>query len=66
MIVAQLTEVQATELSTIEFVVDNLFYPIQDINDVWIISMQEVNQCSIEWVKKLPTIEYLPKIEIIL
>ena len=66
MIVAQLTEVQATELSTIEFVVDNLFYPIQDINDVWIISMEEVNQCSIEWVKELPIIEYLPKIEIII
>ena len=66
MIVAQLTEDQAVELVTIEFVPDTFFNPIQDINNIWIISLEEVNQCSIEWVKKLPIIEYLPKTETII
>jgi hypothetical protein len=59
-LVAQLTEAEAVELSTVEFIPDNLFNPIQDINGTWIISLQEVDQCSIEWVKELPQIEFLP------
>ena len=59
-LVAQLTEEQAVELSTIEFVPDTFFNPIQDINNIWIISLEEVNQCSIEWVKELPLIEFVP------
>jgi hypothetical protein len=37
------------------------FNPIQDINDNWIISEQEVNQSSLQWVKDLPLSEYQPK-----
>ena len=59
-LVAQLTEEQAVELSTIEFIPDTFFNPIQDINGTWIISVEEVEQCTIQWVKELPLIEYLP------
>lgn len=47
-----------------EFVTDNIFNPIQDINDNWVISEEEVEQCTNEqflWVKELPVIEYKPK-----
>jgi hypothetical protein len=37
------------------------FNPIQDINDNWIISEQEINQSSLQWLKDLPLSEYLPK-----
>ena len=37
------------------------FNPIQDLNDNWIISEQEINQSSLQWLKDLPLSEYLPK-----
>ncbi len=38
------------------------FYnPIQDINDNWIISEEEINQSTLEWLKSLPLTEYQPK-----
>ena len=38
------------------------FYnPIQDMNDNWIISEEEINQTNLEWLKSLPLTEYLPK-----
>ena len=38
------------------------FYnPIQDANDNWIISEEEINQSNLEWLKQLPLSEYLPK-----
>ena len=43
---------------------DSFFNPIQDINDNWIISVEEINFCTnpeFFWVKNLPLIEYLPK-----
>ena len=61
MIVAQLTPEQAEQLKGVEFTQDSFFNPIQDLNDVWIISLEEQEQCSIDWVKDLPLIEYLPK-----
>jgi hypothetical protein len=39
---------------------DNYFNPIKDADGNWIISTQEVEQCSIDWVKALPLIEYNP------
>jgi hypothetical protein len=60
MTVAKLTPEQAEQLKGIEVVKDNFFNPIQDKNGNWIISLEEVNQCSIEWVKSLPLIEYEP------
>lgn len=41
------------------------FNPVQDANDNWFISVEEVNNCDNEefmWVKELPLIEYTPQI----
>lgn len=43
---------------------DSFFNPIQDANDNWIISEEEINFCTnpeFFWIKNLPLIEYLPK-----
>jgi len=43
---------------------DCYFNPIQDINDNWIISVEEMANCTNEefiWVKDLPLIIYEPK-----
>jgi hypothetical protein len=43
---------------------DSYFNPIQDINDDWVISTQEMEECVVEefmWVKDLPLIDYEPK-----
>lgn len=37
------------------------FNPIQDVNDNWIISQEEINQSNLEWLKELELSEYLPK-----
>ena len=66
MTVYQLTQEQADSIRGVEFVPDNYFNPIQDANDNWIISVEEVGQCSIDWVKELPTIEYIPKESLLL
>ena len=46
------------------FAPDSYFNPIQDANDNWIISIQEMYYCVNEeflWVKDLPLILYTPK-----
>jgi hypothetical protein len=43
---------------------DSYFNPIQDIEDNWIISVEEMEFCvnpEFQWVKTLPLIEYKPK-----
>ena len=55
-----LTEEQAQLLFGVEFMPDNYFNPIKDANNNFIISIEEVEQCSIDWVKELPLIEYNP------
>jgi hypothetical protein len=55
-----LTAEQAASLIGVEFIADNYFNPIQDADGNFIISIEEVNQCSIEWVKALPLITYKP------
>ena len=43
---------------------DSYFNEIQDTNDNWIISTQEMDYCvnpDFLWVKDLPLIEYIPK-----
>jgi hypothetical protein len=55
-----LTEEQAALLIGLEFIPDNYFNPIKDANNNFIISIEEVEQCSIEWVKNLELIDYLP------
>jgi hypothetical protein len=59
--VYMLTEEQATQLSGVEYTTDMTFNPIQDANGNWIISGEEVSSTTIEWVKQLPAIEYIPK-----
>lgn len=63
MVVYLLTESQKNKLIGIEFIPDNFYNPIQDIDKNWIISDQEVEQTTNEnylWVKDLPQIEYKP------
>ena len=59
-----LTELQKDELIDQLYDPDSYFNPIQDANDNWIISIEEVDQCvnpELLWVKNLPLIEYTPK-----
>jgi len=58
--VALLTQEQADSLRGVEVVAGNYFNPIQDADGNWIISVEEVEQTQIEWVKELPLIEYKP------
>lgn len=60
MIVHLLTEQEAQSLIGVEFIPDNYFNPILDADGNWIISIEEVQQCSIDWVKLLPLITYKP------
>ena len=55
-----LTQEQAEMLIGVEFMPDNYFNPINDADGNLIISIEEVEQCSIEWVKSLPLITYKP------
>ena len=55
-----LTQEQAEMLIGVEFMPDNYFNPIIDADGNHIISIEEVEQCSIDWVKALPLINYKP------
>ena len=62
--VGLLTEEQKNELTGQQFMLDVYFNPVQDNNDNWIISIQEIDQCVNEefmWVKDLELIPYEPK-----
>jgi hypothetical protein len=62
--VGLLTEVQKDELVNQLYDEDSYFNPIQDLNDNWIISVEEIDQCvnpEFMWVKELPLIPYEPK-----
>jgi hypothetical protein len=64
--VGLLTESQKNELFGQLYDEDSYFNPIQDINNDWIISVEEIDQCvtpEFQWVKDLPLIEYIPKPE---
>jgi hypothetical protein len=62
--VGLLTEIQKDELVGQLYDLDSYFNPIQDLNDNWIISIEEMQQNenpNFTWVRDLPLIEYLPK-----
>ena len=43
---------------------DSFFNPIQDTDDKWVISVEEIDQCvnpDFIWVKELPLIPFVPK-----
>lgn len=65
MLVALLTIEQKDQLIGQIYTNDSYFNPIQDCNDDWIISLEEIEYCnnpSFSWVTTLPTIEYCIKI----
>ena len=62
--VGLLTELQKDELVGQLYAPRSYYNPIQDINDNWIISVGEIEQCTNEefmWLKDLPLILYVPK-----
>jgi hypothetical protein len=62
--VGLLTEIQKDELVGQLYDEDSYFNPIQDLNENWIISIEEIDQCvnpEFMWVKDLPLIPYEPK-----
>lgn len=62
--IALITIQQKNSLIGQQYAPDCYFNPIQDINDNWVISKEEINQCTnpeFQWVKNLPLIEYKPK-----
>ena len=66
--VGLLTELQKDELVGQLYAPYSYYNPIQDINDNWIISVEEMEQTTtleFMWLKDLPLILYTPK-EIIL
>jgi hypothetical protein len=65
--VGKLTIVQKNKLVNKEFAPDSFYNPIQDINNKWIVSIEEMEQSTgeFEWVQNLPLIDYIPKEEII-
>lgn len=62
--VGLLTVAQKDELVGQQYAPDSYFNPIQDINDYWVISTEEMVNCvnpDFLWVKDLPLIVYVPK-----
>ena len=57
-----LTEEQAESIKGFEFCEDSFFNPIQDFNNNWIISNEEVERCALQWVKELSQIDFETKI----
>jgi hypothetical protein len=59
-----LTDLQKDDLIGQWYAPDSYFNPIQDANDDWVISTEEVDYCvnpELQWVKDLPLIEFIPK-----
>lgn len=62
--VGLLTETQKDSLIGQLYDEDSYFNPLQDLNDNWIISIEEMDFCvnpEFQWVKDLPLIDYKPK-----
>jgi hypothetical protein len=63
--VGLLTIQQKNSLVGQEFAPDCYFNPIQDLNDNWVISLEEMNgrvtNPDFFWVRDLPLIEFEPK-----
>ena len=62
--VGLLTSVQKDELVGQMYDEDSYYNTIQDLNDNWIISVEEIEQTvnpNFLWVKELPLIPYEPK-----
>lgn len=63
-LVGLLTIEQKNDIFEMLYAPDSYFNPIQDADDNWIISTEEIEFCTVEqfqWIKQLPLIEYKPK-----
>ena len=63
-LVGLLTLDQKNEIFEMLFDEDSFFNPVQDADDNWIISQEEIDFCTVEefqWVKQLALIEFKPK-----
>jgi hypothetical protein len=66
--VGLLTLLQKNELNGQLYATDSYFNPIQDVNNNWVISTEEMEFCTNEmfvWVKDLEVIIYEPKSDLI-
>jgi len=62
--VGKLTIKQKNQIAGQLYADDSYFNPIQDANNKWVISTEEMDECIVEefmWVKELPLITYVPK-----
>ena len=62
--VGLLTLEQKNEIAGQLYAEDSYFNPIEDINNDWVISTEEMEKCvnsNFLWVKDLPLIDYEPK-----
>ena len=62
--VGKLTIKQKNQIAGQLYADDSYFNPIQDANNKWVISTQEMDECVVEefmWVKELELIDYEPK-----
>ena len=53
-----ITESQRQELLLTQVKEDWLFHPIKDADDNWVVSSQEQDACSLDWLKALPRIDF--------
>jgi hypothetical protein len=63
-LVGLLTEAQKDELVGVYYSADSIYNPIQDIDDNWVISTEEMIYTTNEdtlWVKDLELVTYQPK-----
>jgi hypothetical protein len=60
-LVGLLTEEQKEQLVGQQYAPDSYFNPIQDDNDNWIISIEEITASDLSWIKELTLIEYVAK-----
>ena len=62
-LVGIITEIQKDELVDLKWTEDTYFNPVQDCNDNWVISEEEINgneNTSVSWVNSLPLVDYCP------
>jgi hypothetical protein len=63
--VGQLTISQVESLSGKTYAENNYYNPVQDINDNWIISIEEIDQTTdpdFLWIKSIPLIPFESKV----
>jgi hypothetical protein len=63
--VGQLTISQVESLSGKTYAENNYYNPVQDINDNWIISIEEIDQTTdtdFLWIKSIPLIPFEGKV----